>query len=54
MRCARLRKDGNKTLIDSREPRRYAGAEEPLDAKAGHIPGAVNYFWKGVLEDSGH
>ena len=53
MRCARLR-DGNKTLIDSREPRRYAGAEEPLDAKAGHIPGAVNYFWKGVLEDSGH
>ncbi|MGG3504621.1 sulfurtransferase [Paenibacillus lautus] len=45
---------GNKTLIDSREPRRYAGAQEPLDTKAGHIPGAVNYFWKGVLDDSGH
>ncbi|GIO95497.1 thiosulfate sulfurtransferase [Paenibacillus lautus] len=45
---------GNKTLIDSRDPRRYAGVEEPLDTKAGHIPGAVNYFWKGVLDDSGH
>lgn len=45
---------GSKTLIDSREPRRYAGLEEPMDTKAGHIPGAVNYFWKGVLDDSGH
>lgn len=45
---------GTQTIIDSREPRRYAGVEEPLDTKAGHIPGAVNYFWKGVLDDSGH
>lgn len=45
---------GSKVLIDSREPRRYAGVEEPMDIKAGHIPGAVNYFWKGVLNDSGH
>lgn len=44
---------GSNVLIDSREPRRYAGVEEPLDIKAGHIPGAVNYFWKGVLDDSG-
>ncbi|MGE7633055.1 sulfurtransferase [Bacillus paramycoides] len=39
------------TLIDSREPKRYAGVEELVDSKAGHIPTAVNYFWKdGILE----
>ncbi|WP_337032711.1 rhodanese-like domain-containing protein [Paenibacillus illinoisensis] len=40
-------------LIDSRDARRYAGLEEPIDAKAGHIPGAVNYFWKDVLNAEG-
>ncbi|PFJ12110.1 sulfurtransferase [Bacillus cereus] len=39
------------TLIDSREPKRYAGVEELVDPKAGHIPTAVNHFWKdGILE----
>lgn len=32
------------TLIDSREPKRYAGVEELVDHKAGHIPTAANYF----------
>ncbi|GHH98250.1 sulfurtransferase [Neobacillus kokaensis] len=29
-------------LIDSREAKRYLGIEEPIDKKAGHIPGAIN------------
>jgi thiosulfate/3-mercaptopyruvate sulfurtransferase len=40
-------------LIDSREPRRYAGLEEPLDPIAGHIPGAVNRPWQGVTGADG-
>ncbi|MDP4083506.1 MAG: sulfurtransferase [Bacillota bacterium] len=32
-------------LIDSREERRYLGLEEPIDKKAGHIPGAINKPW---------
>lgn len=40
-------------LIDSREPRRYAGLEEPIDPVAGHIPGAVNRPWQGVTGADG-
>jgi thiosulfate/3-mercaptopyruvate sulfurtransferase len=40
-------------LVDSREPRRYAGLEEPIDPVAGHIPGAINRPWQGVTGSDG-
>lgn len=40
-------------LVDSREVPRYKGLTEPIDTIAGHIPGAVNYFWKDGLAEDG-
>ncbi|WP_059047179.1 sulfurtransferase [Paenibacillus rubinfantis] len=49
----RALRDPGVLLVDSRAADRYAGLQEPLDIKAGHIPGAINRFWKQVLDDSG-
>ncbi|MBE1445234.1 sulfurtransferase [Paenibacillus sp. OAS669] len=43
----------NGRLIDSRDRNQYLGIESPFDPVAGHIPGAVNYFWKDGLEARG-
>jgi len=48
-----MRQSATHRLIDARPEQRFTGEREPLDAVAGHIPGALNWVFEENLDMDG-